>query len=357
MNLLLFSILIMKFSNLVVLAACTATPVASFVHPQHRVQVTRTSFVKPLYAIEDLEAKLLGGGDQPKKGAKKAAAPAPTPAKPSSSSQPKAAATEKLEIPKYESFTGGGGSTEAPKKLPLDSPRPSKVESKPKPAPVVKEAPKPAPVKAAAPAPKPAPPAPVKAPPAPKKVAVVPPRKAVVTKPKPPPKAPVKADPNAVPLGVALGAAPLLLAPLVALGAGRSVLAGTAARREKIQEEIAAREAAKKKKVAAEVDGGALTSAVVRSMSVSNVVVLAPWSKLGLQGFSQYLTHFLRVFTLSLRFRFDRDTLVRPVWLWPRLWPIPLPTRQNLDCHPCHCHRSVSHRVEDRQRKQSRSCP
>jgi outer membrane biosynthesis protein TonB len=65
--------------------------------------------------------------------------------------------------------------------------------------------------------------------------------------------------------GVALGAAPLVLAPVVLLGAGRSLLQGTKARREKIQKEIDDFEKSKKKNVLeADVDGGDLAKAVVR---------------------------------------------------------------------------------------------
>jgi outer membrane biosynthesis protein TonB len=79
------------------------------------------------------------------------------------------------------------------------------------------------------------------------------------------PKVAVVQDPNAVPAGVALGAAPLLLAPLALLAGGRSVLSGTKARREKIQKEIDTFEAAKQKKqIQADVDGGELTTALVR---------------------------------------------------------------------------------------------
>jgi uncharacterized protein HemX len=79
------------------------------------------------------------------------------------------------------------------------------------------------------------------------------------------PKAAVAQDPNAVPAGVALGAAPLILAPLALLAGGRSVLSGTKARRDKIQKEIDTFEAAKQKKqIQADVDGGELTTALVR---------------------------------------------------------------------------------------------
>ena len=106
---------------------------------------------------------------------------------------------------------------------------------------------------------KPAPaPKPVKAPPAPKPAPVV--------KPPAPPAAP---DANAVPKGVALGAAPLVVAPVVALAAGRDFLSKTAARRQAIQEEIAAKEAAlaAKKKAQADVDFGGLAGAAVSCFS------------------------------------------------------------------------------------------
>jgi hypothetical protein len=73
------------------------------------------------------------------------------------------------------------------------------------------------------------------------------------------------ADANAGLVGVALGGAPLLFAPLVALSAGRSLLTKTAARREQIQQEIAEAEAAKaKKKLQSQVDAGTLGKATVR---------------------------------------------------------------------------------------------
>jgi hypothetical protein len=63
---------------------------------------------------------------------------------------------------------------------------------------------------------------------------------------------------------VALGAAPLVLGALGALAAGRSALAGTAARRQAIQDDIAKKQAAAaaKKAAALEVDGGGLAAAV-----------------------------------------------------------------------------------------------
>jgi hypothetical protein len=101
------------------------------------------------------------------------------------------------------------------------------------------------------------------------------PQSKVTAMPKPPPmpkpalkpKGPesVDADGNAGLVGVALGGAPLLFAPLVALSAGRSLLTKTAARREQIQKEIAEAEAAKaKKKLQSQVDAGTLGKATVR---------------------------------------------------------------------------------------------
>ena len=77
------------------------------------------------------------------------------------------------------------------------------------------------------------------------------------------PKAPVEQEANAA-LGVLVGGAPLILAPLAALVAGRDLLTKTAARREVIQKEIAAFEAAQaKKKFQTSVDGSGITKAAV----------------------------------------------------------------------------------------------
>jgi hypothetical protein len=165
-----------------------------------------------------------------------------------------------------------------------EKPKPEKKEKKakksPEPESLLKEAPAPAPAPKAAKyekldvpkkekapkapsEPKPKAEKPVKAPKEPKPKV----EKAPKAKPAPKPKAPIapkSSDPAAVPAGVALGAAPLLLAPVVALSAGRGVLSKTKERREKIQAEIAAAEARKAKKVAsAEIDGGGLTAALV----------------------------------------------------------------------------------------------
>ena len=68
--------------------------------------------------------------------------------------------------------------------------------------------------------------------------------------------------------GVALGAAPLILAPVAALALGRSFLTNTAARRQAIQDSIDEAKAAKETK-SAEVDFGDLFKAVVRTESFS----------------------------------------------------------------------------------------
>ena len=90
--------------------------------------------------------------------------------------------------------------------------------------------------------------------------------------PPPPPPSPVKkvktvssASTSTKAGGIALGAAPLVLAPVVLLGAGRSFLQATKTRREKIQKEIDEVEKNKKKSILeADVDGGDLAKAVVR---------------------------------------------------------------------------------------------
>lgn len=76
----------------------------------------------------------------------------------------------------------------------------------------------------------------------------------------------VSKDANAVPAGVALGGAPLLLAPIIALSAARSTLSSTKARRDEIAEEIEVFEAAEAKRLAkknTDVDGATLGKAVV----------------------------------------------------------------------------------------------
>lgn len=79
------------------------------------------------------------------------------------------------------------------------------------------------------------------------------------------PNVPVIPEDNAG-LGVLVGGAPLVLAPLAALVAGRDLLTKTAARRAEIQNEIAEFEAAQaKKKRDAEADAGGIVKAAVSS--------------------------------------------------------------------------------------------
>lgn len=91
-------------------------------------------------------------------------------------------------------------------------------------------------------------------------------------KPAPKPKAVAKpsapADASVGPVGVALGAAPLIAVPVIGLAAARGALSKTAARRAQIQKEIAEFEEAKKKKaVQADVDAGTLAKATVRTLN------------------------------------------------------------------------------------------
>jgi len=159
----------------------------------------------------------------------------------------------------------------APKKAPKA--KKSKAEPVPEPVPEPPE-PKSKQSKKSKPAPAPAPAAPPKPDPVTAKLEAL---KAKATPSKPPkaslPKAPANSHPNAVPLGLALGGAPLLLAPFVALGATRDVLSKTQSRRSKIQEEITAKEAAAaaRKAAAADVDASGVATALVRNHSTSVV--------------------------------------------------------------------------------------
>lgn len=171
----------------------------------------------------------------------------------------------------------------APTKPEPKKPKAKKEEPKPVPAPAPTPAPEPVKGKKAAKydlggvETKPKKEAPAPAPKVEKPKVVKPAPKPVAPKAPPAPKVPATKDPNAVPAGVALGGAPLLLAPVALLGAGRGILSGTKARREKIQAEIAAFEAAqKKKKVQAEVDGSGVATALV-SRWKNLVNVLCAW--------------------------------------------------------------------------------
>jgi hypothetical protein len=74
----------------------------------------------------------------------------------------------------------------------------------------------------------------------------------------------VSAEPANISLGVALGAAPLVVLPLLALGAGRGALSKTVARREQIQKEIEAVEKKKKAKFNPPADSVGIAKATVR---------------------------------------------------------------------------------------------
>ena len=251
----------MRFSTIAVLSVLASA--SAFVPSANRA-FTRS---QPLFALEDLEAKLL----------------APPPAKAAKVEQkPKPAPREKVEKPKPEPKV----KVEKPKPVPRGKAQKPKVEA---------PAPAPAPVPAPAPAPVPAAKstkstkklkkgdydfseiaekkkAPVKI----QAVARTTPKAATAGKgfslPALPtmgknvaaPKTPVVSDPNAGLVGVALGAAPLLLAPVVALSVGRDFLTKTSARRAEIEKDIAARAAEKARKDKdAEVDAGGLVKAAV----------------------------------------------------------------------------------------------
>lgn len=236
------------FSRIVFLfAVVQVSPVVAFAPLQYRTKTFGRS--SQLHAVEDLEAKLLGESTKP----------VVTKAKPAVKETKSAAAVKtstqselsllKSEMPQYESTTATAAST------PKAKPEKPKPIPKPKPAPVPKAV-------QPAPAPKVEKPKPV---PKPKPVVVEKPKAVVVEKPKPvakqvkkplpPPPKPQPAasgDFQTIAAGVALGGAPLALGALGALAAVRGALAGTAARREKIQEQIAARE--EQKKLAAQQD-------------------------------------------------------------------------------------------------------
>lgn len=225
----------MRFSTFAVLSVVAS--VSAFVPAANRA-FTRS---QPLYALEDLEAKLLA---PPKPAPKAAAAQKPKPVAKEKVEKPKPAPKVKVEMPKYESTTSKAA-TPAKVSVPAKSAKkaeydlggiaekkkePIKPRATARTTPVVE---KPKPITKA---------------------------KSVVA----PPKKPAESDPNAGLVGVALGAAPLVLVPFVALSAGRDFLTKTAARRAEIEAEIAAAEAAKAKKARdAQVDSAGLAKAGV----------------------------------------------------------------------------------------------
>jgi len=261
----------MRFSKLAVLAIVAPTA-SAFVVPnqQSRLPFAGKAASRPLnMAIEDLEAKLLGTEEKPKKQAKRVEKKEgkPKPEKRGTAKKEPEKSPLSLSDIEYEFAT------------PAAKEKPSKPEKK-QPA---SRAEKPKPEKKK-PAPRAEKPKPEKKQPPQREVKKreIPKREIKVLEPpkfqapslpqpakkpkKPVPVAPSKASSgtDTVVKGVALGAAPLL-APLVALGAGRSFLTKTAQRRQKIQDEVAEFEAKKKKRQEqADIDAGGLFTAVVR---------------------------------------------------------------------------------------------
>ena len=87
----------------------------------------------------------------------------------------------------------------------------------------------------------------------------------------------VTKDANALPIGIALGGAPLILAPFIALTAARSTLSKTKARRDEISrniEEFEALEAIRLAKKSGDIDGGTLFKAVVSTLYLNHGVSL-----------------------------------------------------------------------------------
>lgn len=243
----------MKFSSVTVIAALSAINDASAFAPHSRLAVTHriSSNAGSLrMSLDDLESKLLTD-PAPRGRGKPAPKPAPKKVEAAAAPAPPTPAPTKKERPqkvKYVDLGDVPAPAPAPKAAPVkvEKPKPVKVEKskpveveKPKPVVVKAEKPKPAPKKAAPVV------VPVPSPPAPK---------AVVTAEK---------DSNAS-LGLALGAAPLIIAPVALLAGARGALSKTQARRAEIQKQIEEKEAAKKKaEKQADVDGGGVASALV----------------------------------------------------------------------------------------------
>ena len=261
----------MKFSASIV-AVIAATSAVSDVSAFgiNNLAVRRSTFTSTArtMALDDLESKLLSDPAPTKtkkerapKKQKKVKAPEPEPEpepvveapKSKYAPKPKVKRVKKVDPNAYD-LSGVDEVAKAPEPVKKEKPAPKPKKEKPapvkkeKPAPVKKE--KPAPVKKEKPAPKP------------KKVKPAP----VVKAPSPPSKSTSVAtkDPNAG-LGVVVGGAPLLLAPLVALSATRGALSKTAARREAIQEAAAEKERQAKAKAAidTDVDSGGIVGALV----------------------------------------------------------------------------------------------
>ena len=253
----------MRFSTVAILAVL-APAASGFVVPSHRQNGVaypgRTGALS--MAIEDLESKLLNPDESKKKISKpERPKPAPKPKPEKKPREPKksrkevqAEAKEKAELLKREIEAEKAAAEkkvemkvkEVKKEVKkakysldteLDKPKKPRVKTD-------LDLPKPPSIKAPS----------VSIPKLPKPA----PRPKGVAKPS----APV--DANVGPLGVALGAAPLVAVPLIGLAAARGALSKTAARRAAIQKEVAAAEEAKKKKaIQAEVDSASLAKATV----------------------------------------------------------------------------------------------
>jgi len=253
----------MRFSTVAILAVL-APAASGFVVPSHRQSVgvaARTGALS--MAIEDLESKLLNSEEPKKKPERPKPEPKPEKKKPEpkkSKKQIEAEAKQKAEeLKKQIELEKAAAEKTAEKKAKeikqevkkavksakysldteLDKPMKSRVKTDfdlPKPPSINIKAPSIGIPKLPKPAPKPK----------------------AVAKPSAP------ADSNAGPLGIALGAAPLVAVPLVGLAAARGALSKTAARRAQIQKEMAAAEEARKKKsIQADVDAGSLAKATV----------------------------------------------------------------------------------------------
>ena len=253
----------MKFSASIV-AVIAATSAVSNVSAFgiNNLAVRRSTFTSTArtMAVDDLESKLLSGPAPTKtkkerapKKQRKVKAPEPEP-----EPEPVVEATKSKYAPKKKEKRVKKANPNAYDLSGVDEVAKPKVTQ----------------TKKAPPAPKPK-----KQKPAPVKKVVDRPKRVVTgplaSKPKAPrapkaPSAPVEKDPNAG-LGVVVGAAPLLLAPLVALSATRGALSKTAARREAIQEAAAEKERQAKAKAAVDtdVDSGGIVGALV---SLSNCI-------------------------------------------------------------------------------------
>ena len=225
----------MKFAAISVCAALAASSAGAFVVPSTRQNIAFTTALNEV-KYESLESKLF----------------APEPEKKSAPKKEKPV-KEKKEKPVKEK------KVKAQKVEPVPEPTPAPVVEEPK----KKGSKKKSSAKYEA------------VPETPKKVVTPPPKKespkfeapkiSLPSLPKPAASSADK-DPNAVPLGIAAGAAPLVLAPFAALSAARSTLSATKARRDAIQKEIEefeAAEAKRKAKAIASTDGETLVKAVV----------------------------------------------------------------------------------------------